>query len=232
MRVFCLPSRASRTPKRRPTITPRFKGSAYRSGNELIIGYIKPGIKIDEETLAKTLEAIRKEYNAPQVQLAFVAEDKKIGDGVLGLAGVTGKEKPVYLLPKDEEQAKLLAKVIGYDMSPKALWKAYDENEVVADQDFKGRPIIFEATLSEVAKDVFGKPYVKIPVDQHGFFGIQVTLKEDDPALRKIKKGMKVTVRGRAGKVHRQDPYGARDRHYCQVAFFSDSQEPPPGGFF
>lgn len=162
---------------------------------ELIIGYIKPGIKIDEETLAKTLEAIRKEYNAPQVQLAFVAEDKKIGDGVLGLAGVSGKEKPVYLLPKDEEQAKLLAKAIGYDMSPKALWKAYDENEVVADQDFKGRPIIFEATLSEVAKDVFGKPYVKIPVDQHGFFGIQVTLKEDDPALRKIKKGMKVTVR-------------------------------------
>lgn len=161
---------------------------------ELIIGYIKPGIKIDEETLAKTLEAIRKEYNAPQVQLAFVAEDKKISDGVLGLAGVSGEEKPVYLLPKDEEQAKLLAKVIGYDITPQALWKAYDENEVVADEDFKGKPIMLEGTINEVAKDVFGKPYVKIPVDQHGFFGIQVSLKENDPLLRKLKKGMKVAV--------------------------------------
>lgn len=161
---------------------------------ELVIGYIKPGIQIDEETLVKTLDALRKEYSVPQIQVAFVAEGKTIRDGVLGLAGVSGKEDPIYALPQNEEQARLFPKLIGYDISPKALWKAYGENEFVADQDFKGKPIVFEAKLSEVGKDIFGKPYVKIPVDQHGFFGIQVTLREDDPALRKIKKGMKVTV--------------------------------------
>lgn len=161
---------------------------------ELVIGYIKPGIKIDEEALSTSLDAIRKDCAVPQIQVAFVAEGKTTRDGVLGLAGVSGKEKPVYLLPKDEEQAKILSRAIGYDMSPKALWKAYDENEVVADENFKGRPIILHGSITEVAKDIFGKPYIKIPVDQHGFFGIQVSLKETDPLLRKLKKGMKVTA--------------------------------------
>ncbi len=161
---------------------------------ELVIGYIKPGIKIDEEALSKSLDAIRKDCAVPQIQIAFVAEGKKPSDGVWGLAAISGKEEPVYLLPENEEQAKRLAKVIGYDMTPKALWKAYDENEVVADEDFKGKPIMLEGSVSEVAKDVFGDPYVKLPVDQHGFFGIQVTIKKDDPLLRKLKKGKKVTV--------------------------------------
>ena len=85
--------------------------------------------------------------------------------------------------------------MLGYDCQPKDLWQAFEDNEVVAEEDFKGKPVVIYGKCKGVAKDAFGKIYVHIPVDKTGLFGIQVYLKKDDPMLRQLKKGDAVGLR-------------------------------------
>ena len=74
------------------------------------------------------------------------------------------------------------------------MWQAYDDNEVVADEDFKGKPILLTVKNSGLAKDALGKPYLKVPTDQFGLQGLQIYLSKDDPFLRKLKKGQKLAI--------------------------------------
>ena len=60
--------------------------------------------------------------------------------------------------------------------------------------------MVFKATIPGVSKDPFDKPYIKIPVDGTGLFGIQVYLDKSDPVLRKLRKGMTVIVQARPRK--------------------------------
>lgn len=159
-----------------------------------VVSGMGPTFDVTEAESATALEALRKEYHVPQAQMVYYAQGKRRGDGLLGLAGVYRDEEPMLISPQDDDEAKMLEKVVGCDITPKALWAAYDDNEVVADEDFKGKPVIFEAKAPSVSKDVMGRPYILIPVEQHGLWGVQVFFAKDDPVLRQIKKGANLVV--------------------------------------
>lgn len=166
----------------------------------LLVAVIPKGEQLsknEESAIRKEVEAQREKLNVAQLQVAFYAEGTKYGDGVVALVVSATDLDPewLFVFPKDDAQAKKMEHILGYDCQPKDLWQAFEDNEVVAEEDFKGKPVMIYGTCKGVAKDPLGKIYVQIPVDKTGLFGIQVYLKKDDPMLRQLKKGDAVSLR-------------------------------------
>ena len=166
----------------------------------LLIAVIPKGEQLsqNEEAAIKTeMEAQREKLNVAQLEVAFYVEGTRYGDGVVAYATAPKDLNPewAFVFPEDDAHAKEIERRLGYDCLPKDLWQAFEDNEVVAEEDFKGKPVRFVGKCEGVAKDSFGKIYVNIPVDKTGYFGIRVYLKKDDPMLRQLKKGQIVALR-------------------------------------
>lgn len=163
----------------------------------LVVPNSAPLTQADEESVKKEAYARRDVLKVAQLQVAFVAEGKKASDELMALGNIKGgfSEEWMWFLAKNPEQEKRLTCLVGYECSAKELWQAFEDNEVVAEEDFKGKPVVILEKCEGVAKDPFGKIYVKIPVDKTGLFGIHVYLKKNDPLLRKLKKGQTVALK-------------------------------------
>lgn len=157
-----------------------------------------PAGKFEKEPILEAAKKIKEETKVEQVAIAFYAPDKKPGDGVLALlayGGLNPKGEMVVPPAGNEEAAKFVEKLIGYEIKPKDLWKLYDDNEVVADEDFKGKPVLLKVKCTGLAKDITGKAYINVPTDQYGLEGLHIYLSKDDPYLRKLKKGQTLWIR-------------------------------------
>ena len=147
----------------------------------LLIAVIPKGEQLsqNEEAAIKTeMEAQREKLNVAQLEVAFYVEGTRYGDGVVAYATAAKDLNPewAFVFPEDDAHAKEIERRLGYDCLPKDLWQAFEDNEVVAEEDFKGKPVRFVGKCEGVAKDSFGKIYVNIPVDKTGYFGIRVYL--------------------------------------------------------
>lgn len=159
---------------------------------------VDPATKFDEKEVLKSAKALKDETQVEQSIVAFYAPDKKSGDGVLAIAaygGLNPKGGFIAVPHGNDEAAKFVEKIIGYEIKPQVLWQIYDDNEVVADEDFKGKPLLLTVKNTGLAKDVAGNPYLKVPTDQFGLKGLQIFLSKNDPFLRKLKKGQTLSVR-------------------------------------
>lgn len=157
---------------------------------------VTPETKLEEKAVLEAAKAVKERDKVEQVGFAFYAPGKKQGDGVIAAGFYNGNDKESYLItPPDEEKAKGLEKTLGYIIAPNDLWKIYDDNEVVADEDFKGKPVLLQVKCTGLAKDALGKAYLKVPLDEFGLKGLQIYLSKDDPFLRKLKKGQNLMVR-------------------------------------
>ena len=117
--------------------------------------------------------------------------------------GEQRKDKKAQVRPFDLVDEKQKIKILTdfwedlfhYETSPQEIFQMYDDNEVVADEDLKGKKIILkDVKIKEIAKDAFGQPYISVSVDRHGFNTVMIKLDTKDPFLRKIKKGARVFV--------------------------------------
>lgn len=149
----------------------------------------------------KIIASARKQLEDADVeQCQFVVYDKgkKIGDGMRAM-GEMWKEHADTINWEEptENRGKFLEECLGYTTTPRDLYMAYKENEVVADDDFKGKIVLFETSVERVSKDFFGNPYLNIAVDEYGIFGLHVFLDSKDPFLRKIRKGSTVVIHGK-----------------------------------
>lgn len=152
--------------------------------------------KMDEKTVIESAKNFKESAKVEQVSIVFYAPGKKQGDGAFAMAAYGGLNPDgLFYVAPDEEAGKMLEKLLGYEIEPKDLWAIYEDNEFVADEDFKGKPIILAVENTGLAKDVTGKPYIKVPTDKHGLFGLQIYFKTTDPFLRKLKKGQTLVVR-------------------------------------
>jgi hypothetical protein len=171
-----------------------------------------PGVALDKEIIVKLAREHLEKLSVKDMQYIVYDEGKEAGGGLFRAYGElttdTGKDvvdfQEFAINENDTEEEKkkkldqmvLVEKSLGYQTTPKELHDAYTDNEVVADEDFKGKSVIMEVTVPQVSKDAFGKPHIKIPVDQYGLFGVTLNLSIDDPLLRSIKKGSNIIVHG------------------------------------
>lgn len=149
----------------------------------------------DEKIAAKSAEETRKKEGVEVLQIAFYAPGKKPGEGIFAISSAgDDSDGPFTEVINHEEGGKFFEKFFGYPIKPKELWQIYDDNEVVADEDFKGKPLIMEIKNTGLAKDALGKPYINVPVDKTGLYGLHIFFDKKDPVLRKLKKGQKLGI--------------------------------------
>jgi len=92
------------------------------------------------------------------------------------------------------EDYPLLKKAIA----PKALWKAFDENEVAAEDAYKGKVISVKGKIHAITTSVTGYPQITFAVDPYGVNSVHCELpKEARPEIAKLKKGKEVIIAGK-----------------------------------
>ncbi len=159
---------------------------------------IYPAGRLPDDLLRvkETVRAAAREWHAPMIYLAWYAPGKRPGQGI-GLFAWTdnGGADISVRRPGDEDEAVDLERRLAYPVSPAEIAEIYLANEVVADDDFKGRPVLFQSEVADIARGAFGKPYVFFPAQPGGVTGLTCYFDDKDPALRKLRKGSKVTVR-------------------------------------
>lgn len=163
---------------------------------------VNPDEPLDKEAILKQMREQFEESDVQQFQYVIYNKGKKKGDGVRAY-GEFNKNPKFNVTEFDEitgdaaqAQAKVIENLLGYQISPQELYAIYSDNEVVADDDFKGKPVILELKVPQVSKDFTDKPYIKITTDKYGLSGLHIYIDKKDPFLRKIKKGSEIIVRG------------------------------------
>ena len=135
-------------------------------------------------------------WKKPFIQIAWYAEGKKAGQGVLAVGESRDGVAVTITRPQSPEEAILLERNLCFPTSPTSLCRAYLENEVTADDDFQGKTVMFEAPIADIARGAFGRPYAFFPSAEGSVTGITCYFSNKDPNLRKIRKGLTVKVRG------------------------------------
>lgn len=102
---------------------------------------------------------------------------------------------------KDTEKkvAKTEAEKPAINITATALSKAYQDNEVGADQLYKGTVLIITGTVQSINKDFTDKIYVTLKGDggEYSLADIQCYFSDDHVnAASSLKKGQRVTVKG------------------------------------
>jgi len=73
------------------------------------------------------------------------------------------------------------------------LFYAYNENEIKADQNYKGERFYVEGKIKDFGKDILDDPYITLETGE--IFSVQCMLNDENIALD-LKKGQKVTFLG------------------------------------
>ncbi len=154
------------------------------------------GGNIDQKAILQSIGEQRKQNKIDYMQFIVYDYGKGKGDPAYAYGFVFKEEEENKFILAKPEHAKKVADRLGYEMSPKELWDIYKDNEFVADEDFKNKPIIIKTKLKEgLSKDVLGKPYLKIAVDEFGLFGLHIYIDKDDPSIRKLSRNKRVLLK-------------------------------------
>jgi len=148
------------------------------------------------------ISAVKKDFEregAEQLQYLVYDNGKNPGEGAraFGEMRKDGKKCVDFAEITDAAFGKFVENAMGYAITPKELHNIYSNNEVVADEDFKGKAIVMmNLKVEKVAKDGLDQPFIPIKTGDYGMSGVRLYLKKDDPFLRKIGKGSVIDVRG------------------------------------
>ena len=166
----------------------------------LVFSEVDPAATLNQENFQAQAQEALDRLGVEQLQFVVYDRGKKLGDecrayGTLRKDKSIKIKKPYMEFSAEEPMGRIINDYFGYNTTPQELYTAYTDNEVVADEDFKGKPVILDIEVPQVSKDILGNPYIAVPVDEYGIFGLQIMIDKKDPFLRKIKKGTAVLVR-------------------------------------
>ena len=84
---------------------------------------------------------------------------------------------------------------VDAEISANKLYAAYDQNEVAADEKYKGKKLGVTGVIGDIGKDVFDEPYVSLNI---GYLqNINCYFDEDNnKIISKLRKGQRVTIIG------------------------------------
>ena len=131
-----------------------------------------------------------------------------IGVGILVLIGVIGaqldKDKgpgtiasSADLTPAQKDSIKKAEEeeIKKNTIAANQLTAAYDENEVSADNNFKGKVFYVNGTITDIKKDILDNIYVTL--EGHEMFRQVQCYFEDKETAGKLQKGMTATFKGK-----------------------------------
>ena len=104
------------------------------------------------------------------IGFAYVMPGSALGRFASGLIGALIVMAPVlWLRSAINEQGSVVSAGAGSadEVNIKELLSGYEQNEVAADQRFKGRRIRTNGILQDVKKDILGAPYVVVATDSN-----------------------------------------------------------------
>lgn len=90
-----------------------------------------------------------------------------------------------------------IAIVRFYKTSPSKIWNDFNENEVAAEDRYKGKLYAVSGKIAKITTSPTGKPQITFNVDDYGMKTVVFEfLKEDRKEIAKLKKGKTVTISG------------------------------------
>lgn len=94
-------------------------------------------------------------------------------------------------------QAAKTLRLQGKAVTPTALWNAFDENEVAAEEAYKGKLVTIKGKISSITTSATGYPNVNFTVDRVGIHKVTCEFDKDARAqIGKLKKGQQVFISG------------------------------------
>lgn len=98
----------------------------------------------------------------------------------------------------EEETTKAEEKTLS--ISAKELFEAYDDNEVKADEKYKGKMMKISGTISDIGKDIMDESYITLKSSSSSYevLSVQCMFSDETEAkkLGDLKKGDKVKIIG------------------------------------
>ncbi len=195
--VLCCPCAAFSAPAGQPSVEAGQPRKVMEISERYVLGLVREAPKdISDADIAAAVLAARAAWGMPHCQVAWYAAGQKTGQGILAVGESLDGKTVNILRPRDATESLWLEKGLGYPTTPGELARAYTENEVTASDDFQGKTVVFESSISDIARGAFNQPYVFFPSEEGSFTGLTCYFPNKDPNLRKIRKGSVVTVRG------------------------------------
>ena len=127
-----------------------------------------------------------------QKRAAQVAEQRRIADAAAKQQAEEDAKRAASEKAKAEAELAALPQV-----SAATLHKEYDQNEVTADAKWKGKTVIVSGKVHSIEKDFMDDAYITLSWDKYGFETVRCDFGKDMEALKTLKKGDLVKIKGR-----------------------------------
>lgn len=83
-------------------------------------------------------------------------------------------------------------------IAPAVLWKAFDDNEVAAEDAYKDKIVAVKGKIDAITTSPTGYPQVSFNADKYGIHKVVCEFaKESKPAIAKLKKGQQILIAGK-----------------------------------
>ena len=107
---------------------------------------------------------------------------------------IATKEGFLAKLKQIDPESKLFPKV-DMEVTASELYRAYEANEVSADQQYKGKRLLITGVVENIGKDVMDNPYVALKIDF--LKGVNCYFDdENNKVLSQLSKGQKIQIIG------------------------------------
>ena len=116
-----------------------------------------------------------------------------LGIGAGGQSGNPAKQSASSASSASSESSASSTKVEILEVTPSALFRAYEQNEIKADNAYKDRYVKMTGRIDDIGKDLMDNMYVTLAASE--FFGIQVYFNDEDSSeVANLNKGGTITV--------------------------------------
>jgi len=174
----------------------------YGSYGQLGKVYISDG-KTETLPFAFDISSIQHHLNATNQNLNSIYEANRKGISNWLTTNTNGEYIYPYMATKKEYLAyskevnpnSPYTLKVDSELTAKYLYKEYEANEVLADENYKGKKIAVSGIIGEIGKDIFDKPYVSLKVAY--LQGVHCYFDDDNiKIISKLKKGQRITIIG------------------------------------
>ena len=166
------------------------KGTSYdldKNPQEIKYDYdLTPFFALMNPNSKENLEAV---YEAKNKGLSYWNEK-----GNYTYPFIATKEGFLAKLKQIDPESKLFPKV-DMEVTASELYRAYEANEVSADQQYKGKRLLITGVVENIGKDVMDNPYVALKIDY--LKGVNCYFDdENNKVLSQLNKGQKIQIIG------------------------------------